>query len=571
VATKGFLIGDPVVVPFGVEITTGAIITTVFASVLLLLALAASVITLEGIPGVCKLRVNTAWEPFKAFSLHQNLLSLCELSIPPKRMVTSALEGMRVLSMQWVMIGHTFLFFKGNADNALAVEGVEMKRWTMQTIDNGTYSVDTFFALSGFLLAYVSLGKLHGMRQKQLAKEEAAPSVLRHAGTIGMMVVHRWLRLVPSLGMVMLMNAQLLSHVGDGPLWAEVDAGFASNCRDYWWSNILFVNNFHPADLSRECVAQSWYLANDMQFFIFTMPFLFAFVFWEPFRSRLWARCGVLGVIVMTSIAVTMGHIHKYNLSSTQVGTNPLDPDGMQSNNMYVQPQYRIGAYAVGVLAGVWFYWWMNERQLTTEHVAPLVPSADVDSEQKEAESAADLEQGSGYKQLPEPAAPDEIEAGTEVTCLCTARSAIAWIGLLFCLAIMAAILLALNQFDNDGVTFSSAENLLYGGVGRPAWAVAVTGVILGCAMGALPLVNQMLSMNIFVPLSKLTYGCYVLHISVLAVVFDGGRSLKHWTDEFAIFLYLGTLFFTYILASLLFVLVDMPVARLESRYLGRL
>ena len=32
-----------------------------------------------------------------------------------------------------------------------------MKRWTMQTISNGTYSVDTFFTLSGFLLAYVSL------------------------------------------------------------------------------------------------------------------------------------------------------------------------------------------------------------------------------------------------------------------------------------------------------------------------------------------------------------------------------------------------------------------------------
>ena len=148
-------------------------------------------------------------------------------------------------------------------------------------------------------------------------------------------------------------------------------------------------------------------------------------------------------------------------------------------------------------------------------------------------------------------------------------------------------MLLALNRFENDdSMTFSSVENLLYGAVGRPAWAVAVTGVILGCAMGALPLVNQMLSMNIFLPLSKLTYGnthptlflcaycvtgCYVLHISVLAVVFDGGRSMKHWTDEFVIFLYLGTLFFTYILASLLFVLVDMPVARLESRYLGRL
>ena len=82
----------------------------------------------------------------------------------------------------------------------------------------------------------------------------------------------------------MLMNAQLLSHVSDGPFWDYVDTSWGENCRKYWWTNLLFVNNFHPSNLNNECVAQSWYLANGeigastaaeatvvaVQFFVFT-------------------------------------------------------------------------------------------------------------------------------------------------------------------------------------------------------------------------------------------------------------------------------------------------------------
>lgn len=39
-----------------------------------------------------------------------------------------------------------------------------------------------------------------------------------------------------------------------------------NTCRIYWWRNILYINNFFP---QREmCMMWSWYMANEMQFYV---------------------------------------------------------------------------------------------------------------------------------------------------------------------------------------------------------------------------------------------------------------------------------------------------------------
>ena len=38
---------------------------------------------------------------------------------------------------------------------------------------------------------------------------------------------------------------KLLPFFGDGPLWYEVH-GETNGCSDYWWTNLLYINNFHP-------------------------------------------------------------------------------------------------------------------------------------------------------------------------------------------------------------------------------------------------------------------------------------------------------------------------------------
>ena len=63
------------------------------------------------------------------------------------------------------------------------------------------------------------------------------------------------------------------TKIGDGPLWVEngVVNSMKFNCEKSWWTNILFMTNFVNIDTG--CINWTWYLANDMQFFL-VLPFL---------------------------------------------------------------------------------------------------------------------------------------------------------------------------------------------------------------------------------------------------------------------------------------------------------
>jgi peptidoglycan/LPS O-acetylase OafA/YrhL len=56
--------------------------------------------------------------------------------------------------------------------------------------------------------------------------------------------VHRLWRLTPTYTVALLIYWKLMPYIGDGPLWANVSDN--TNCDDYWWTNLLYINNFYP-------------------------------------------------------------------------------------------------------------------------------------------------------------------------------------------------------------------------------------------------------------------------------------------------------------------------------------
>lgn len=46
---------------------------------------------------------------------------------------------------------------------------------------------------------------------------------------------------------VLMMFGCLYTYLGKGPLWPE-NLPTASNCKDNWWTNLLYVNNFVYVD-----------------------------------------------------------------------------------------------------------------------------------------------------------------------------------------------------------------------------------------------------------------------------------------------------------------------------------
>ena len=75
---------------------------------------------------------------------------------------------------------------------------------------------------------------------------------------------HRFYRILPAYMFALFFTWAFLKYMGNGPLWINGDT-CNNTCHDYWWTNLLFINNFIPSS-GASCLAQSWYLADDTVF-----------------------------------------------------------------------------------------------------------------------------------------------------------------------------------------------------------------------------------------------------------------------------------------------------------------
>ena len=70
-------------------------------------------------------------------------------------------------------------------------------------------------------------------------------------------------------------------HFGSGPnhtLWYE-----SERCTKNPWVDLLYINNFRIDYLEDQgdCLGQTWYLANDMQFFLIAPPIIYVTWHWK--------------------------------------------------------------------------------------------------------------------------------------------------------------------------------------------------------------------------------------------------------------------------------------------------
>ncbi|KAL3870249.1 hypothetical protein ACJMK2_038326 [Sinanodonta woodiana] len=259
-----------------------------------------------------------------AFSMYSNAVKI--LSTKQAAGSLTAVNGIRCLSMFWVILGHTYVFGLGYVSNLGSFLPNMLNRFTFQAISNATVAVDSFFLLSGLLLAFLTFREL------------------KKAGGIkefswGLFYFHRFWRLTPPYMLLMMVYVPTIKYWSDGPFWPK--DGFEINyCKDTWWKNLIYINNF--VDLNKMCMAWSWYLANDMQFFIIS-PILLIALYRSPVIG------GIVSGIFLTATFITSGVISSVN----DVAANVFAQGGNNGNlELYIRPYCRIGPYIVGIIAG---------------------------------------------------------------------------------------------------------------------------------------------------------------------------------------------------------------------------
>ncbi|XP_078593512.1 nose resistant to fluoxetine protein 6-like [Branchiostoma floridae x Branchiostoma japonicum] len=248
-----------------------------------------------------------------------------------------SLHGIRFFSLSWIILAHTYMFAKLSPefDNPLQVSEV-MQTFTFQAVSNSFVAVDSFFFLSGLLMSYLLI------KQMENSKENGK------SVSFGMVYFHRYWRLTPVYLFSMMLYIWVLPYMFSGPFWPPAPDGLdpLENCADNWWTNLLYINNFVGINGDRNCMGWTWYVANDMQFFVIGVPLVYILYRWQ-----------ILGIAVQLAVLLA-------SFITTAVLTWHYDmkaPDG-DFVTYYGKPYCRIGPYLVGVAVG-WLLVKMKRKQ----------------------------------------------------------------------------------------------------------------------------------------------------------------------------------------------------------------
>ena len=395
-----------------------------------------------------------------AFSLYRNGKQVLDGSKNKNQL--TCLHGIRVISMCWIIYGHIYMMGQllgqfGYVDNRLTILNIirGTEGWLYEIILNGVIAVDTFFFLSGLLVAYLTFIELEkGKLDWKL------------------FYVHRYIRLTLPLAFAVAFVGAFPEFMSFGPLYDTAMKEKARTCREYGFRNLLYINNFYPE--YDQCLDQVWYLACDMQFYILSP--LIIYPLWKV------PKLGLLFVgVIYGCLTVIIGYI----VIAYQVPPNPAFPSNPNSfvfntfQHFYAAPYVRFQPYLIGILVGYLLF--------RTKDKAVQIPHA---------------------------------------------FNLFLWE---VSVATMVAVVFGLNWLRrNDGLTspsWSNLESVIYNCFSKTAWSLALGWIVFSCHRGYGGLINDFLSWEAWIPLSKLTYCAYLNHVTIQLIVFLSMTSSIYFTD----------------------------------------
>ncbi|OMJ91128.1 hypothetical protein SteCoe_6392 [Stentor coeruleus] len=489
--------------------SSGALAMIVFVSLLFALLISSSVVDYYA---KSEFKENKLGKILVCFSILENGKKLLTVRMrsPIVRENLEILNFVRVLSIGWVVLGHTTMFgmtvpVLSDYNNALT----EFKRSEFLVSLGACNAVDTFFFMSGLLVTYLFLEEIVKTPNLYILKS-------------GLALVHRYLRITPLYMFCLLFFWSLQKYLGSGPTNVYIDELFHGDCPDYWYSNLLYINNFIPNGRGSGCVEVGWYLANDMQFFIVSV---FALLLY----SRVNRLLGWVFVLISCFIGcLSAGMIaQKYDLNAIVFA---VDRFREYLEYFYTKPYVRIAPYALGMAAGFMVYNMKHFR----ENGKPY-------------DKVAQFFQNSLENKI--------------------VRITVFVFGILF----INVILFAMNdtyQEPGNSLNFpkwSNKANYIFLGVQRLVYGLGIAFTLIPLLMGHFTSLAKIMELNIWGILAKLNFSIYLIHLPIMEIVWKSQRAALAYSIygnlQFAIYFFILTSFF----ALVVVLSVEMPASNLEK------
>lgn len=306
-------------------------------------------------------------------------------------------------------------------------------------------------------------------------------------------------------------------HMGEGPVWIILASDGVDGCKRDWWSHFLFISNIYPWDEFNRCLPSLWYVSSEIQFFIF-LPIQC----WIYIRNR-HAGIALSVFILLSSMASGFVLTDLYDISISRVG------DQNYLNYLYVKPFTRIGAYQVGIIFGMFYFEWKNQKE--SNKFSNTI--------------------GSLFFQ--------------KVKNSRIFRYMIMIIGLaVMCVLIILPQVEIKNRYI-DATYFSRMFNNFFNALSRPSFITALIFVIASPLTGHNIFLKVVLGSTGYVPWSRLTYVAFLLQVTIYQFYYYQTRQGAFLSHRPVMWVVMACVFLTFLISILFSIAFEVPFQQLEK------
>jgi peptidoglycan/LPS O-acetylase OafA/YrhL len=328
-----------------------------------------------------------------------------------------------------------------------------------------------------------------------------------------MIILHRFLRIAPLYFATILFFWQVMAMAGNGPVFFMYKDDYSGACTKYWWSHVLFINNFYPFSSDEQCLGWTWYLPNDMQFFL-----LLPLIVYLLYRWRVAGMVSITVVMVCCWIAsVIILYDNEFSPSFSRIKSNYY-------RVYYMKPYMRISPFFIGIYLGMFIYSYRNDEP-----------------------------ELSMIKRI-----CDKVHKSWVL------RQACYWTG--FGIIVMLAF--TFMPINNQPDDFSNIFNAFYMTLSRPLFTFAFSLYLFPILLGNWKFMRAILGHDFFTPLARISFGAYLIHPTFMTFeAFNRPRAI--WSNiNLNILTFFGWTVVSFLTSFLFTIVIETPCANLEKTFL---
>lgn len=394
------------------------------------------------------------------------------------------LHGIRFFSIAYILVGHSY---GAPADiwSRMSNVIVYADNWASILTTLGFMSVDCFFFLSGFLLAFVAC------RQK------------RNGVIVFLLgVVRRFIRtMVPVF--FFLMCLFLLPLITSGPEAKAYFRKVEDEFHKQWLYLLLQVQNYDfKITPETPILGHLWYLSLDFQFFLVSLPILLLL------KSRPRIAVAVFGLLSLLGCSVAAWQVAGRNMTPFIVPVTESITTFLETGfYYYFYPSYHAVCYFSGCIT-YFLVARYKEKKIS-----------------KAAQFAAWF-----------------FAIGCGLFCI---FSKVPWY----------QVKEPTNEFGKLSLAFFD----------RILWSILLSWVTVACATGRGGFLNTFLSWSPFTPLSRLSFGVYIIHLPFVMLWMQTARERVFFSHFFVVSFFFTILVWSFVLSYLLFITCEAPTGKLDK------